>query len=432
MAADTGLVTYRVPRKFQPLYQPFRYKIFYGGRGARKSWEIARALVTEGAEEKLRILCAREYQTSIEESVHALLKSQIHMLGLDDRYEIQERKIYGVNGTEFAFEGIKNNINNVKSLEGFNKLWVEEAQGVSKNSWEVIIPTMRVAGSEIYISFNPNLETDETYKRFIVETPPNSVKVFVTWRDNPDLSQEMIDEKNHLKKTDYAAYENVWEGKCKKQVEGALFNLENINQNRIQTMPDVKQFESLWVAVDPAGGSGPKSNEHGIVVGGKKDNHAFVIEDLSRRGKPHEWAKTAVDAYTRWGADGIVAEKNQGGEMVASTIHAINPAVPVRLVTATRGKKVRAEPIATLYEGKQVHHCGFFAKLEAQMCAFTGKVLTKQEEEDSGSPDRVDALVWLVTHLNLTHTVSTPAAPVFDTKDGDNGEEEIDDDFELG
>jgi len=147
------------PLKLECLFKPSRYKVLYGGRGGAKSWGVARALLIKGAQAPLRVLCAREFQTSIKDSVHKLLCDQIEALGLLGFYEITQTSIRGKNGTEFSFVGLKNNVANVKSYEGVDVCWVEEAQTTSRMSWNVLIPTIRKEKSEIWITFNPELET---------------------------------------------------------------------------------------------------------------------------------------------------------------------------------------------------------------------------------------------------------------------------------
>ena len=156
------------PLKLQCLFESARYKVLWGGRGGAKSWGIARALLIIGANKPIRVLCAREFQTSIKDSVHKLLSDQIINMGLTDFYEVVDRTIRGKNGSEFNFVGLKNNVANVKSYEGVDICWVEEAQSVSARSWDVLIPTIRKEQSEIWVSFNPELATDNTYQRFIL------------------------------------------------------------------------------------------------------------------------------------------------------------------------------------------------------------------------------------------------------------------------
>ena len=150
------------------------------------------------------------------------------------------------------------------------------------------------------------------------------------------------------------------------------------------------------VAIDPAASHHATSNETGILVAGRAAETAFVLEDISGQLAPNDWAVRAIDAYHRHDADRIVAEVNQGGDMVEQVLRSVNPSVPLRLVRASRGKQTRAEPVAALYEQGRVHHIGRLDLLEDQMCRFTGAT------DGNGSPDRVDALVWALTELLLT------------------------------
>ena len=214
------------PEKLSILFDKARYKVLYGGRGGAKSWGVARALLILGCKSPLRILCAREFQTSIKDSVHKLLSDQIYSLGLESWYEITQANIKGKNGTEFSFVGLKNNTTNIKSYEGVDICWVEEAQSVSKNSWNILIPTIRKENSEIWITFNPELETDETYQRFVVHAPENSVVQKINWSDNPWFPETLNLERLALKQRDTEAYNTVWEGICRVTVDGAIFAKE--------------------------------------------------------------------------------------------------------------------------------------------------------------------------------------------------------------
>ena len=179
-----------------------------------------------GANKATRVLCAREFQTSIRDSVHKLLCDQITAMGLTEFYEITDRTIRGKNGSEFNFVGLKNNVANVKSYEGVDVCWVEEAQTVSKRSWDTLIPTIRKEQSEIWVSFNPELETDETYQRFVIHTPENAIVQKINWSDNPWFPDVLRLEKDTLKARDPEAYNMVWEGICRQTVDGAVFAKE--------------------------------------------------------------------------------------------------------------------------------------------------------------------------------------------------------------
>jgi phage terminase large subunit len=225
-AVTQAIAQAEFPEKLSILFDSARYKVLYGGRGGAKSWGIARALLIIGARKATRILCAREFQTSIRDSVHKLLSDQIVSMGLTDFYEITQNSIRGKNGTEFSFVGLKNNVSNIKSYEGCDICWVEEAQTTSKLSWNVLIPTIRKEGSEIWISFNPELETDETYQRFIVNTPENCIVQRINWSDNPWFPETLRLEKDALFVRDREAYNTVWEGVCRQTVDGAIFAKE--------------------------------------------------------------------------------------------------------------------------------------------------------------------------------------------------------------
>ena len=225
---NKGFIWPKFPAKLKCLFEPknSRYRVLYGGRGAGKSHSVARALLCMGVQKSLRILCAREYQTSIKDSVHKLLTDQIYNLGLEAHYEITQNTIRGTNGTEFIFAGIKNNINNLKSMAGINYCWVEEANNVTDTSWDILIPTIREENSEIWITFNPELPTDSTYKRFVISPPDNAVVQKVNWSDNPWFPEVLDLERQSLKNRDFEAYQNVWEGFTRSTIDGAVFAKE--------------------------------------------------------------------------------------------------------------------------------------------------------------------------------------------------------------
>ena len=248
---DSAIARAEFPLKLQPLFKPSRYKVLYGGRGGAKSWGVARALLILGAQNPLRVLCAREFQSSMKDSVHKLLCDQIESLGLLGFYEITQNSIRGQNGTEFSFIGLKNNPTNVKSYERVNVCWVEEAQSVSRLSWNILIPTIRAEGSEIWVTFNPELETDETYQRFVVNPPPDCITVKVNWSDNPWFPETLRLEKDALKARDLEAYNQVWEGMCRQTIDGAIFATEMQRaeaDGRICRVPydPVKPVHAVW------------------------------------------------------------------------------------------------------------------------------------------------------------------------------------------
>lgn len=217
----------RFPPALEFLFEPARYKVAHGGRGSGKSWGFARALLVLAAQSKLRILCTREVQKSIKDSVHKLLSDQIADMGLGAFFEILETEIRGRNGSSFVFSGLSSQtVESIKSHEGVDIVWCEEAQNISKKSWDTLIPTIRKADSEIWVTFNPELDTDETYVRFVVSQPPNSVVRQVNYTDNPWFPEVLEQERIHCQLTNTADYAQIWDGRCRSSVAGAVYAKE--------------------------------------------------------------------------------------------------------------------------------------------------------------------------------------------------------------
>ncbi len=236
---------------FKPLIPPKRYKVYFGGRGGAKSWGFAQILILKAAEQKLRILCTREFQGSIRESVHKLLAETIDRLGLSSFYRVEKQGIFGRNGTHFLFEGLKNNITKIKSVEGVDICWCEEAEAITENSWDILIPTIRQKDSEIWVSFNPASETDNTYERFIVpyldtldaEGVYSDETIHVQrigWRENPWFPEELRKEMETCKRDNHNKYLHIWEGETKAAVEGAIYGEQlEAAKDRIMNIPIV-------------------------------------------------------------------------------------------------------------------------------------------------------------------------------------------------
>lgn len=213
-----------IPEKFGFLFEPSRYKVARGGRGSCKSWSFARALLALGVAKKERILCTREVQNSIKDSVHKLLADQIALLGLGHFYTVLEQAIRGRNGTEFIFSGLSSHtVESIKSFEGVTRVWVEEAKNVSKRSWDILLPTIRAEGSEIWVSYNPELESDETHARFTLNPPTDCINVEINYYDNPWFNDILEQERLDCMSRDPDSYPNIWEGKCLPAVAGAIY-----------------------------------------------------------------------------------------------------------------------------------------------------------------------------------------------------------------
>lgn len=214
----------QIPEPFEFLFKPSRYKVLYGGRGSGKSVNVVKALLILGAQKKLRILCTREVQKSIRDSVKALLDDEITKTGLEGFYESLDQEIRGKNGTMFLFAGLASHtIDSIKSFANCDICWVEEGQAVSKRSWDVLMPTIRADDSEIWVTFNPELETDETYQRFVVHAPENAVVVKVNYDSNPFFPAVLEQERLNTFSRDPKGYAQIWEGKCLPAVAGAIY-----------------------------------------------------------------------------------------------------------------------------------------------------------------------------------------------------------------
>ena len=231
---------------FHAALKPARYKVWYGGRGGAKSWNVARLLLLKAYREKVRILCAREFQNSIGDSVYRLLRDQIELMGLTAYFTATESSIKSRAGSEFLFKGLQRNINEIKSLEGVDICWVEEAQRVSADNWEILIPTIRKEGSEIWITFNPNEASDPTYQRFVVKPPPGAVVVKVDYRHNPWFPQTLQAERLYCQATDPDAYRHIWEGETRVRSAAEVFN-GKWTVSRFEAPPDARfYFGADW------------------------------------------------------------------------------------------------------------------------------------------------------------------------------------------
>jgi phage terminase large subunit len=242
----------KFPPKLKPLFGVSRYKIAYGGRGSSKSWSFAKALLILGSSSPTRVLCVRETQKSIKQSVHTLLSDQIEALGLGYFYQILETEIRGANGTSFTFSGLSTQTaDTIKSFEGADICWCEEAQSITKRSWDILIPTIRKPNSEIWVSFNPELDSDETYKRFVLNPPPNSVVMEVNHSDNPWFPDVLEQERLHCQLTNKEDYDTIWEGKCRTSVVGAIYASEvdsALRQGRVCNVPydPMLKVHTIW------------------------------------------------------------------------------------------------------------------------------------------------------------------------------------------
>lgn len=403
----------QTPEVFAPLLQPARYKGAWGGRGSGKSHFFAEEVVLRCAKRPgSRIVCVREVQKSLKDSVKRLVEDKIGALGFGKWFDVKQVEIGTPGGGVITFAGMQDHTNeSIKSLEGFEVAWVEEAQTLSARSLEMLRPTIRAPGSELWFSWNPRSATDPVDQLLRgADTPEGAVVVRANYSDNPFFPAELEAERAFDQRAKPDRYGHIWLGEYEPVAIGAIWDRATLHAHRRAVLPEMRR---IVVAVDPAVSAETGSDEHGIVVAGiGADGRGYVLDDLSLKGAPHQWAARAVAAMDRYSADAVVIERNQGGDMCRHTLHTARPYLNVIEVTATRGKHVRAEPIAALYALGRVSHVGTFEKLEQQMLQ-----MTAAGYEGDGSPDRCDALVWALTELFPTVSMgpqkAAPEAQVY-------------------
>ena len=203
--------------------KPARNRVLYGGRASSKSWDAAGFATFLADRYKLRVLCVRQFQNRISESVYALLKIQIERFGLSGRFDIQRDKIYSTRtGSEFMFYGLWRSIDEIKSLESIDILWIEEAHNLTEEQWKVLEPTIRKAGSQVWVIFNPKLATDFAYKRFVVNPPPDTIVRKINYDENPFLSATMLRIIDAARAEDAEEFDHVYGGEPKQDDDGVI------------------------------------------------------------------------------------------------------------------------------------------------------------------------------------------------------------------
>ena len=226
---------------FADLYEPHRYKVFYGGRGSGKSWAVARALIAISDFCKVRVLCCREIQNSIRDSSYQVLKDMAERMGLADRFWFKEAEIeHLATGSKFIFSGLLRNENSIRSKEGIDICWVEEASSVSQKSWDVLTPTIRKPGSELWLTFNP-LTVDDPTNVFLENPPPNALVRKVNYADNPFFPEVLREQMEWDKKNDFEKFLHVWEGYPLTVSEAQIFR----GRYSVEPIPD-----DLWKKAD--------------------------------------------------------------------------------------------------------------------------------------------------------------------------------------
>ena len=397
-----------IPAKMLPFHSAKkRHKIARGGRGSAKSWSIARLLAIRGYAQPTRWLCCRETQKSIKESSHRLLADQIQALGLGGFYEVQRDAIKAPNGTEFAFAGLKDHTaDSIKSYEGFDGAWIEEAHTVSERSAQVLIPTIRKAGSELWWSYNPEQEDDFVHQ-LASQDDSDTLVVDINWRDNPWFPVELDKERLKLKAINEDLYRHVWEGECR-SLAGLLFKRDWFNWYDV--LPSrLNLYMASDYGVTPDGGD---HTEHGV-FGLSPAGELYVVDWWYGQTDPAEW----IDVWL-----GLIAQYRKSGPILRAfeekgvILRAVDSAINRRMQET--GIFVGREPLASA-GSKAERALGFAARASAktvylpsgkpwairllnQLCAFNG--------EDGRQDDAVDVCSLIGRGLDSMSNAGLPYA----------------------
>jgi phage terminase large subunit-like protein len=391
-----------------------RHVLAFGGSRSGKTFGFCYFIAVRAlSAPESRHLVARLHNIDVRQTVMmdtwpGMMRRAFPSVGYDE--DKRDQFVTLANGSEIWFGGLDDKERTDKILgKEFATIYVNEASQVSFAS--IVTLRSRLAQNAVkvdgraliqkaYYDLNPVGKAHWTHREFIDGVrPDNGVSLTPGTRrylvmnptDNPNLSQDYLDE---LAAMPERQRKRFFSGEYLSEVPGALWPLDTVEGLRVSVAPELTR---VVVAVDPSGSDGTGGDSQGIgAVGLGVDGHAYVTHDRSCRLPPNGWAQRAVSLYGQVGADVLVAEINFGGAMVESTIRTADPNVNYKQVTASRGKHVRAEPVAALYEQGKVHHVGAFPELEEQMGMFT-----TAGYQGSGSPDRVDWLVWALTELML-------------------------------
>lgn len=386
----------------------YRYRAAHGGRGSAKSWEFVNAAIFHAVTTpKLRVVFLREIMANLKESSLELVRSRLEHYGLLGTYFHEvDGSFVGRGGQKIMFIGLwkGGKPEGIKSLEGAGLTVLEEAQEARQASLDVLMPTiLRTPISELWAIWNPRLAADPIDVFFRGPVKPRKAIVRKINHDQnpffPEAMRELM-ALDFLKDRLRAVW--IWLGGYMPSVQGAIWNREGLDR----AWQAGRMAEGGWgrvvVGVDPSGGG----DDVGIVAAAIYGDGAIVLEDATCSAtSPHAWATAVAKCVERWNADCVVAEKNFGGDMVESTLRAGNVGARVVMVTASRGKEVRAEPVAALYDQDRIRHKAQFPLMEAEML-----MTTPAGYQGEASPNRMDALVWAITELKIAPPTVPSAA----------------------
>ncbi len=370
---------------------PCRYKVLYGGRGSGKSHQVARALIVMATQKPLRILCTRELQKSIKDSVLKLLADIIIEHNLEHLFQIQTTTIRCMNGSEFIFAGLRNNPTEIKSMEGVDIVWCEEAANITKESWDLLIPTIRKDNSEIWVTFNPRFETDATFQRFILNTPDNCILKKFNYTDNPFFNNTLREEMELCKKLLYEDYLHIWEGELM-SMGGKVIKRQYFNYYEEYPV----KIKRLFVTADTA----MKVKEHNdysvFSVWGVTDTDLLWLDMVRGKWEAPELIQQAQQVYDKWTSffdacilSGFYIEDKASGTGLIQTLKR-NTRIPVIAVPRAKDKVERLEGVLDYIASGNV--C--LPKFKTSMCDdIISESVAFKKDDSHTHDDIVDTLI---------------------------------------
>jgi len=389
--------------QYRPLFvekPKTRYTFITGGRGSAKSFHVSTFLLNLTYQPGHVILFTRWTLTSAHISIIPEYLEKIDLLNLENDFEIKQTEIVNkASGSRIVFRGIKTSQGtataNLKSIQGVTTWVLDEAEEMhDEDAFDRIDLSIRHKSlpNRVIMVMNPSNREHMLFKKFAETKRADTTYIHTTYLDNAkNLSKSFIEQAERTKETNLLRYNHIFLGEWIDSAEGLLWDSKLIEKYRVKEAPKLAR---VIAAIDPAVTANERSDETGIVlVAEGRDKHYYVLEDSSGRYTPEQWASVAKETADSQNADAYVAEGNQGHDLVASNLRHVDKHRRVKMVRATRGKHVRAEPIYSLYEQGLVHHVGHFPSLESQMVSWN-------PNENTKSPDRVDALVWGLTELS--------------------------------
>ena len=395
--------------------EPIRYVVLTGSRGSGKSFALAAWENSATYKPGWGILSSRFTMNSAHLSIIPEFESMCHDLGNSNDFTFNKSEVNNdVTGVHIDYRGLKAQSKTansaLKSVAGKNVFILEEAEEcVEQPLFEKVDLSIRTKDHKniIVIVMNPTHVNHWIYKEFIKDPRPDVLHIHTTYLDNyNNLDQSFINIANRAKERDLKKYNHIFMGHWTTDTDGALWKDCDISPYRI-TYDDFQKLDirEIVVSYDPAvtdsekadtdksKNTGNKTDEDGLIIGGKDSKgHVYVLRDKTQRGTRLSIAQSICKYYHQFDCQYVVIEKNNGGDFIPALIKTVDKYVRCKLVTATKGKKLRAQPIQAMYENGEVHHVGHLPELELEMTTWV-------EGEGMASPNRLDALVWLCTHL---------------------------------